>query len=207
MIILDLDGTVNDSSPGVKHCFLKTAQLYGKDLSEEVLNTGLSGQFVENLTRLLGLQPDQISEATDRYVELYLNEGQSMAEIFPGIPETIQYLKEKGYLIGMATLMGDEYAKNTLKMKGISHLFDSVHGASLTEFISKEQLIGFCLDDFDLDPSEAVMVGDGQDDHRASQVAGVDFIGVTYGYDIDEDYCKKHSLEFIGSPEDLRRLF
>jgi phosphoglycolate phosphatase-like HAD superfamily hydrolase len=59
----------------------------------------------------------------------------------------------------------------------------------------------------DVLPEEAVMIGDGLDDYRASKVSGTDFLAATYGYELNEDYCVKHGLKYVNSPSEISDKF
>jgi len=208
LIIFDLDGTVNDSSPGIMYCFQRTGEAYGiTDIAPEMLRSGLCGPFEDNISRILGLKPEQVSQAISIYVEHYTEKGASMCEMFPGVRETILDLKGKGYLIGLATMMVNEYARETLRRYGILDLFDTVHGTNFTTPYAKEDLIDFCLMDLDIQPEEAVLVGDGIDDHRAAMVSGTGFIAAKYGYGIKDEYCENTGIEGIWKVSDLSDMF
>ena len=204
LVIFDLDGTVNDSSPGVIHCFQATAEIFGKIIPrDEVIRYGLTGPFEKNIKKLLELRDDQVKDAIDEYVKLYIAEGQWESRLFPGIEDALRELKSRGYLIGLATLMAQEFAESTLERRGILDLFDTINGASLTTYVTKEDLIDKCLLATETSPEESLMVGDSTDDFRASTICGVDFLGVTYGYGLDEEICNKNSIRFVDSPKDL----
>ncbi len=208
MVIFDLDGTINDSSPGISYCFRKTGEKFGvHDIPEEKLNYGLSGPFVENITYILDLKPEQVDEAIKTYVGFYTAEGQSMSCLFGGMKDALRYLKSKGYLLGVATMMVEEYAKSTLQRYGILDMFDTVNGASFVVPYTKKDLIDRCLTAMDVSPEEAVVIGDGTDDHRSANLCGTRFMGVTYGYEIDKEYCEEHGIEAIEFPGQIMDLF
>ena len=208
LLIFDLDGTINDSSPGIKYCFRKTGEFYGKhDLTDEELRYGLTGPFEENIKKVLGLRDDQIPEAIDHYVEFYVREGQSMSEMFPNMNRMLHYLRDRGYVLGLATMMVEKFAKQTLHDYGVEELFDTIHGANFTIPYTKSDLIHMCLESTGIDAENAVMIGDGEDDYNASVKAGVCFIGATYGYGIDSAYCKDHNIPFIEDPVELSKMF
>ena len=208
LIIFDLDGTVNDSSPGIIYCFRKTGESYGKpDLSDEWLSTGLSGPFEINIQRLLDLRQDQVEPAIKEYVSYYIETGQKMAHMFAGMKDTLEYLKSRGYLLGVATMMVDEYARGTLANYGIIDLFDTIHGTSLVEVRRKERLIRECLEDTGVSPEEAVMIGDGSDDYKAAMDAGTEFIGALYGYEIDAGFCTQNGVKGISDITELKTMF
>ena len=208
LIIFDLDGTVNDSSPGIIYCFRKTGESFGKtNLSDEFLQSGLSGPFEVNIARLLELRPDQVNEAIKEYITYYIESGQKMAHLFTGMRDTLEYLKSRGYMLGVATMMVDEYARGTLENYGIIDLFDTIHGTSLDEVRHKEWLIEACLKDTGLSPDEAVMIGDGSDDYRAAMAVGTDFIAALYGYEIDIGFCTQNGVRGISDITELKTIF
>ena len=204
LVIFDLDGTIHDSSPGIVHCFRKTGETYGiYDISDEKLKDGLTGPFEINIKNVLDLRDDQVVEAIERYVVFYKAEGQRMAQMFPGIKETIVELKQRGYKIGLATMMVEEFAKQTLHNYGIDMLFDSINGASLEIAMSKYQVINNCIESLDIEPGNCVMIGDGSDDHLSAVKAGVPFIAALYGYGIDDKYCSEYGIKGINDPREL----
>ncbi len=208
LIIFDLDGTVNDSSPGIMHCYRRTAESYGvTDVSEDAIRAGLCGPFFDNIMKILGLPAEKVPDAIHRYTEFYVKEGQSMARLFDGAAETIKELKNRGYKLGIATLMADLYAKGTLKNYGMLSLFDTVHGASLEVPLTKKDLLEMCLEDMGVEPEECVLVGDGIDDHLAAKELGIPFIGATYGYQVDREYCEKNDSRYVDRISDLLGMF
>lgn len=207
LVILDLDGTVNDSSPGFVFCYKKTGEHYGKfDISDEELKLGLSGPFEINLAKMLDLTPEQIPEAIKIYVGYYEEYGRNMSKLFEGIPDLLEYLRQNGYMIALATMMEEGYAKQTLHKYGIDVFFDAIHGASFIVPYTKHDLIELCLTALDVSPSDAVMIGDGVDDHLSAVKSNVDFIGAVYGYGITKEYCEANSVPFIRKPEELKKL-
>jgi len=204
LVIFDLDGTVNDSSPGVIHCFQATAEAFGKILPrDEVIRYGLTGPFEKNIKNLLELRDDQVKDAIDEFVRLYIAEGQWESRLFPGIEDVLRELKSKGYLVGLATLMAQEFAEGTLKRRGIIDYFDTINGASLTTYIAKEDLIDKCLLATESSPEESLMIGDSTDDYRASNICNVEFLGVTYGYGLNQEICVRNSIKYVDSPKEL----
>ncbi len=155
---------------------------------------------------MLDLRDDQVMEAIHRYIKFYIPDGISMAEIFPGIEELIDELKHRGYSIGLATMMEEGYAKQTLNDYGLLGKFDSVKGASLKIALSKYDLIKDCMREVGASPQETIMIGDGEDDHNSAVKADVRFVAAIYGYGIDRQYCIDKNIEFIEKPLDLLNL-
>lgn len=208
LVIFDLDGTINNSAETIKYCFRRTGEYYGKhDMTEEWLELGLCGPFDTNIKKLLDLNSDQVSEAINRYAAHFEETSPVMSHLYPGAEETIVWLKDHGYKIGLATMMVESYARDILQNYGILDLFDTVHGTSMDFRYGKEDLIRFCLTDTGLEPEDALMVGDGHDDFRAASVAGTGFVASLYGYGLDEEFCIKNGVPGISDITGMKELF
>ena len=207
LVIFDLDGTLNNSAQTIKYCFRRTGEYYGKyDISEERLDTGLTGPFDVNISKVLGLKPEQVGEAIRKYSVHFEETSPVMSKLFPGSTETILYLKEHGCKIGLATMMVETYAVAILRNYGILDLFDSVHGTTEDFRYGKEDLIRFCLIDTGLNAEDAIMVGDGLDDHRAAKVARTRFVAALYGFGLDKEYCIENDIPGISDVSELKDL-
>ena len=208
LIIFDLDGTIHDSSAGISYCFRKTGETYGiTSITDEKIKGGLTGPFDENIAYVLDLEPEEVPEAIDRYAKFFIEEGRDMARMFPDTKDTLKELRNRGYMIGLATMMEQNFAVEILQNYEIYDLFDSVNGASFTIPLSKYDLIMRCIESLNVRPDEAVMVGEGPDDRNSAVKAGVRFIGARYGYGMPESYCKENNIEGIDRPSDLLKLF
>ena len=120
LVIFDLDGTINNSAETIKYCFRRTGEYYGKhDITEEKLKEGLCGPFDTNIAKMLELKTDQVPEAIDRYAAHFEEKSPVMSHLFPGAKETIVWLKDHGYKIGLATMMVEPYALAILRNYGI----------------------------------------------------------------------------------------
>jgi len=96
----------------------------------------------------------------------------------PGVPETLRYLKQKGYKLGIATVDTLTATVAGLKKTGIFDYFDYLG----TGEESKPKPDTFLADKFcsqcDLKVNEILIVGDGENDMRFAENAGAYFIGI-----------------------------
>ncbi len=208
LVIFDLDGTINDSRKGFAYCYRETAKLYGiPNLSDNDLKIGFTGPFDIGIAKVLHLTEEQVPEAVARYVEFYEKEGKHMSAFFPGITEVINYLKDKGYILGVATMMEQGFARDTLSKNSVLDRFTSVCGASFDRPYRKPELIARCLSETGVDAEDAIMIGDGVDDHNSSVLQGIDFIGACYGYGITKQYCMDGGIPGISDPRELLNMF
>ena len=101
-------------------------------------------------------------------------------EFYPNVEETLKELK-KTCKIAIVTSKTIERTKLILNELDVE--FDSVVSpkSGLRGKPAPDQIL-FCLAMLNVDPQDAVYVGDMQVDYWASERAGIDFIHATYGY-------------------------
>lgn len=209
LIIFDLDGTINDSRKSYFHCLRMAAEGIGRyDLTDKDFELCLTGPFDVSIQRIFGFSgPEEMQYALKLYVDAYNNGGNTLFEMYPGVDKTLKYLKDRGYLIGMATCTLRHFAEDRLDLLHIRDYFDDVCGVAEDLKMRKDDVIKCCLDELKVDPADAVMVGDSFDDRNAALKCGVDFIGTVYGYELREDTCKQESIQYIDAIQDLMYVF
>jgi len=109
----------------------------------------------------------------------------------PNVPETLEYLKHKGYKLGIATVDTLAATVAGLKKTGIFDYFDYLG----TGEESKPKPDTFLADKFcsqcDLKANEILIVGDGQNDMRFAENAGAYFIGLDAPGNTTSDFKKQ----------------
>ena len=81
--------------------------------------------------------------------------------------------------------------------------FLTSRGCPYDRWVTKQELINSCLETAGVTPEEAVMVGDCLDDLESARKAGMDFVGVTYGYGFSEEDCVREGRPFARTPKEL----
>lgn len=207
LIIFDQDGTLVDTAPGSVWCFRKTGEDFGRTgISDEEFYSGLCGPFLFNVKRILKLEESEVMPAIIHYVKKYGENGcyRDYNE-YPGMREVLAELSER-YKLAVATMMFGEYSVKTLTHMGVADHFAAIRGTVLDRFLSKQDIIDECLGIAGCTPEEAVMVGDSPDDLNAAREAGIDFVGVSYGYGFTADDCRREGIPFAEKPVDLLEL-
>ncbi|SHO47535.1 HAD family hydrolase [Anaerocolumna xylanovorans] len=101
----------------------------------------------------------------------------------PGVDRLIPYLKEKGYLLGIATADSRRSAVHSLKKTGLLGYFDYIGcNEENTEAKPSPQMVySFCRQT-DLKPEEVLVVGDSVTDMEFAENAGTSFAGLLTEY-------------------------
>jgi phosphoglycolate phosphatase-like HAD superfamily hydrolase len=177
-IIFDLDGTLANTLPLCIAAFRKSVEpLAGRALSdEEIIAT--FGPSEEGTIRLL--LPDHYEQGMAGYLQHYALLHGMCPEPFPGIPELLNLLQEKGILIGMVTGKGPHSTVISLDRFSLRHFFEHVETGSSAGPVKAEGIAAILARWKDLDKQQVLYVGDAPGDVVASRKAGVAVAGAAW---------------------------
>ena len=183
LIVLDWDDTiVRDSSDAYYHCYATAIEQNGivKDfetVKEQVKKLwGRPHEVV--IESIIGSEQPQLKDVISSYEQLLFTDSFSgTLSLIDGAKDALQLLKEK-YILAIATGMNAVPLKERLipqfGMEGMfsaiissSQLPDPARGKPYPDMLLK------LLKDFNVQPSEAIMVGDATTDVFMAQAAGV----------------------------------
>lgn len=210
LIIFDLDGTLLDTSEGILHCYHKTASMLNlkKNPIDNDDSIVIGGPLSDGFRTLYDIPDEEtLAKAIDTYRNLYANEGITKFSAYNGIDTALSELKSDGYQLGVATLKLEEYAKSMLKNAGLAKYFDIIHGWDGTEKCTKAYTITKVLFEQKCLAKDAVLVGDSVYDKNGAEIAGVDFLGVTYGFGIKKGDKTNSRFDTVDSPVELTEYF
>lgn len=192
-ILFDLDGTITDSKLGILKSMQYAMNSFGIEIKDEELDSysfflgpPLRDSF-EKLKSRFGLHDKDTETAVVKYREYFVPNGMFQNELYPGIADLLENLKNNGKAVILATSKVIEYADKILEHFDILKYFDFVGGCEINGLrSSKEEVILYCLENFgilsDTEKAKAVMIGDRNHDIIGAAKAGIDSIGVLYGY-------------------------
>ena len=187
------------------HCYRKTGELLNLeentvDKKECVIGGPLSDGF-QTLYRISS--KNELTKAVDTYRSLYQSEGINLFRVYDGISDMLSTLKDKGFLLGVATLKHESYARQMLKGAELSQCFDEIKGWDGTEGCTKAVIITKVLCALKTLKSKAMLVGDSVYDAKGADIAGVDFFGVSYGFGISKNDKKYKGYPIAASPKEV----
>lgn len=207
LIIFDLDGTLADTSPGILECHRYTNRAMGKSVVDEAIFDGIiGGPLLKTYQNLFGYSESDAKKAIQIYRRHYAEACFTQSMLYPGMRECLMDLKEHGYLLAVATLKEEGLAKQLLDMLGVSALFDVIRGMDAEDTLSKGDLLNMCTKGLGISKQDTILIGDSPHDANGAQQAGIDFLGVTYGFGFKQN--DKHSdTEMIDNCAQLRGWF
>ncbi len=200
LVIIGFDGTIADTAPGILYCMNTTALSMGyTPVAHDALYGVIGVSLEQGFMNLYGMKEDEIEYAMNQYSKLYSIKGEEMILIYDGIPEALQKLKADGMKLAIATQKNEKFINNMLAVYSyIGCLFDTVCATNVEREMTKTDMLRQVCADLEVDPAEAVFVGDSYVDAIAAQEAGVDFAAALYGWgfrsqeDAEQYNCKTY---------------
>ena len=183
--VFDVDGTLLDTTEGVIAAVEYTIEKKGlKPLDRETLLTFIGPPIQDSFARVYGLSGEVLQELATIFRESYKNDYLYKAVPYEGIYEVCDALRDKGVKIAVATYKRQDYAENILKHFEFDKYSNIMYGADHENKLKKVDIIRKCMDDLGVhDYSHALMIGDSSHDALGAKQIGMDFLGVTYGFD------------------------
>ncbi len=182
-IIFDLDGTLTDSQEGITNCVRYALESFGiheTDYSRLCLFIGppLDASFKE----FYGFSDEDAQKAVKKYRERFETVGLFENRPYDGIVDMLRLLKDSGRVLCVATSKPEKFSRRILDHFGMTPYLDCILGNSMHLQVEKSDMIKKIVDLYGISKEQAVMVGDRRFDVEAAHKAGVDCIGVSYGF-------------------------
>lgn len=209
LIIFDLDGTLVDSSKGIIECHLFANESMGKPINDKKLLDGIiGGPLLATYQDRFGYELADARKAVEIYRKHYAQVGITGSKLYPDIKNILNILKEEGYLLAVATLKQEEFAKKILSYLGVDTLFDVIHGVDNNDTLTKQDLIEMCIHELNTTKQESILIGDSLHDALGAETVNIDFIGVTYGFGFknQEDICKYKNIGMAENANDILKF-
>ena len=184
-IIFDLDGTLTDSSKGIINSIIYALEKYDiNDYDMLLLKKFLGPPLHESFEKYFGFDKEKSLQAVQFYREYFSTKGLLENEVYCGVNDLLQNLKENGKTLIVATSKPQPFTDRIMEHFDLTKYFDFIAGSNMdTSRSKKAEVIEYALSECNIkDKSKVVMIGDRAEDMIGAQSAGIDSIGVEYGY-------------------------
>lgn len=204
-VLFDYDGTLMDTNEIIMESWQHTFRtLTGKEGDRK----RILESFGEPLrTTMVKFFPDHdVDEAVELYRSYQVSFYKKRIQMFPGTPELIDGLKERGFRLAIVTSRLRPTTMEGLEKYGLTDRFDYVVTADDTDKHKPDpEPVRIALDKLGSRPEEALMVGDSMFDIGCGNNAGVRTVLVNWAVAAGaqqalNDYLPDYS---ISSPEEL----
>lgn len=185
LVIFDLDGTLLDTSEGLLSSTIYTIKRLGYDMpSREVLLSFVGPRIQDSFRRVYGLRGEELSAAAAVFMEHYKKGDVLLAKPYEGVYDVLNRLSERKIHMAVATNKRQDFTEELLGKYGFMPYMGCVCGTDMEGKLTKADLIRKCMDNFPgCSKDDSVMIGDSSYDAAAAREAGIDFIGITYGFE------------------------
>jgi phosphoglycolate phosphatase len=207
-VLLDLDGTLIDSQPGILSSFLATLRALGHTPDDNFDIARMIGPPLQDALRGLLLQygDDRVDEAVLAYRQHYGDSGLFESRLYPGIGDALQQMRHAGLQLYLATSKREMFARRILDHMAMAEHFDGIYGSVPGgELDHKPELLAHIVARHELEPARGVMVGDRRYDIAGAHAVGMRGLGVLWGYGSRDELETAGADRLVPSPADLAR--
>lgn len=186
----DLDGTLTDSSLGITNSVMYALKKYGIEETDRTkLYPFIGPPLAVSFENFYGFSREQCMEAIGFYREYYQDKGIFENRIYDGLEDVLRELKERGKRLAVATSKPEPFARRIIEHFHLTQYFDYVAGMELDgKRGTKEEVIRYAMDVCKIaDRSRVLMVGDREHDVLGAHAAGIDCLGILYGFGSGEE--------------------
>ena len=206
-VLFDLDGTLINSQEGItKGVQYALREYLGIDEPDlESLRCFIGPPLALMFDRKYHVPAEKIEPTVAKYREYYDAVGMNQCELYPGVREMLEHMHKKGYVIGLASSKPERNCVQILKNKGVADDFDYIVGASIgPERREKVLVLEEAFRRMDVkDRSEVILIGDTKYDAVGAKKAGIDCVGVTYGFGTREELLEAGAVAVFDTLEEV----
>ena len=205
-ILLDLDGALVDSQPGILSSCRAALRALGHDPAPTLDLSAVIGPPIEDGMRLLlgAYGDDRVAEAVAAYRADYGQTGLFDSPPYPGIEAALAEMRQAGAQLILATSKRRVFAQRILEHGGLDGFFAAIHGSEPGGALDhKPELISHIAARHALAPRRCVMVGDRRYDIAGAHANGMRALGVLWGYGTREELEAAGADGLVAHPEAL----
>jgi phosphoglycolate phosphatase len=205
-VLLDLDGTLADSRPGIEACFRHMLAELGHDPAVVGDVTWAVGPPIATSvgTLLAKFGDDRVDLGLAAYRARYTTVGIYECAAFPGIKEMLAALKDAGRKLCVATSKRRDFAERVVDYLDFRQYLPKVYGAVPGGGLDdKKDLLAEILRVEGLHPATTTMVGDRLHDIHAAQANTLRSIGVLWGYGGQTELQEAGADQLAATPAEL----
>ena len=200
VLLWDLDGTLTDPKEGITRSVQYALKRLDYPFCEADDLDWIIGPPLKESFKTLFQTTDEaiLHRAISIYRERYREIGLYENIVYPGIPDLLAQLKDKGCRHLLATSKPRVFAEKILQHFLLDSYFSVIMGSELNgQFVEKDCLIAEVLKTMPAGSrSKTVMIGDRSYDVHGARANHIDVISVGYGYGTSEE-LRVASPDFI----------
>jgi phosphoglycolate phosphatase len=187
LCVFDLDGTLVDSVPDLTNALNEVLRERGYAPLARMDVAPMVGDGVPTLVARAfaarGGDAAEAAEALPRYTLIYEANATVLTRPYPGVRETLEELRGRGYRTALCTNKPQQATMAVLDGLELTALFDGIAGGDRYPVRKPDpgHLLGL-IGELGGSPGRAVMIGDSENDAAVAHAATVPLVMMRYGY-------------------------
>lgn len=211
LVIFDLDGTlvnsIADLAVAVNQALVKCGYpIHPEEAYRFMVGDGVNKLFERALPES-ERTAENVARIREHFMPFYEEHNADLSRPYEGIPELLEELQRRGVLMAVAS---NKYHSATCKL--IAHFFPTIHFHPV--FGNREgvpvkpdpRIVDDIVATLGVDKSDLLYVGDTNVDMRTAINAGVDAVGVSWGFRPREELAAHSPFALIDHPDQLLPL-
>lgn len=208
-LLFDLDGTLTDPMVGITSSVAYALEAFGiHEEDHRKLIPFIGPPLTDSFEEFYGFSHEDALRAVEKYREYFSDRGIFENRVYEGIVPMLKTLKESGRINILATSKPTVYAERIVERFGLSQYLDGVQGSELDgSRVKKGDVIRFALKRNRIaNLEETVMVGDRKHDILGAHEAGIEAVGVLFGYGSREELAAAGADYIVKNVKELARM-
>ena len=207
-IFFDLDGTLTDSKEGILNCLRYALEKMGRPVppTETLLNF-IGPPLHDSYMEYCGFTEEEALEGICLFRERYAPIGKFENAAAPGMPELCARLKERGFVLALASSKPEEMCVPICEKFGFAPSMAAITGSPPVGDWSKADVIRETMRRLGLteaDKPAILMVGDRKFDVLGARECGIDCVGVEFfGYAAPGELAQAGAVAVVRTAEEL----
>ncbi len=171
--------------------------------AKQIIGLSLDPAFRRLFPESTQQERDQLSE---HYKDVYLNHDITPTPLFPNAHELFHALRDHGYLLAVATGKARRGLDRMMSETDTAHFFHSSRCSDEAQSKPHPDMLLQLLAHHQLEPSQAVMIGDTVHDLAMAQAINMPRIGITHGVHGPAEFALHQPAAVVHSLAELKQL-
>ncbi|MFT6268187.1 MAG: phosphoglycolate phosphatase [Alphaproteobacteria bacterium] len=206
-IIFDWDGTIMDSAGKIVSCMQKAAKMAKLPIPTNKQVEHIIGiSLLPAVQQLFGITVAKAQEVCVYYKQIFVEKDQTPCPLFDGAHELLSALAQN-YTLGVATGKARRGLHRAFDSTDSAVYFSDSRCADEADSKPSPDMLLQLLDKWQIEPYQAVMIGDTVYDMQMAEAIAMPRIGVSYGVHDKQSIMQHKPVHIVDNLFDLHAIF